>query len=421
MIASASHETWTALDAGLALSLPILLAVSAFFSGSETALFGMNAAQRRDLARSSERNAALVLLRNPRMLLITLLLGNIVINTLFFVISSVLLLRQPWGSAGDILLPIVFLLLLVLLGEIGPKLFASSRPVTVCRLIGPPMRGLHTAILPFRRALDTLVIQPLSSLTVATPPERLSLDELDALVDASGQVGLVDSHEQALLADVLALGDMTVRDVMTPRTRMVTLSIDATKQDIDSFLATNRLMRIPIHGANRDDIRGLLHIKDWLGTGESIAPLLRPTLHVPEAATVDLALRTLRTQHRQTAIVVDEYGGTAGVVSLQDLVEPLVGEIADTGTRGDTQPRPLGPGRWVLDGDFPARGILGAVLGEDDASDRAATIAGLIVHRLGRHAQADDSVLIGNVQLRVHHVDDDGRIETVIVSLEDAS
>ena len=75
----------------------------------------------------------------------------------------------------------------------------------------------------------------------------------------------------------------------------------------------------------------------------------------------------------------------------------------------------------MLDGDFPARGILGAVLGEDDASDRAATIAGLIVHRLGRHAQADDSVLIGNVQLRVHHVDDDGRIETVIVSLEDAS
>ncbi|MCH2142614.1 MAG: hemolysin family protein [Phycisphaerales bacterium] len=411
-------EFWTALDIGLAISLPALLAGSAFFSSAETALFGMNAAQRAQLARSGH-TAALSLLRQPRMLLITLLMGNMLINTLYFVISSVLLMRQPWGGWGAALLPLGLLLILVLFGEIAPKMTAASRPVTLSKWIGPPLHAGHLAIGPLRRILDRLIIQPLASLTVSQPPNPLSIEELGALLELSGADGLVDSHEQALLADVLALGNTTVRDVMTPRTRMSTLATDSTAADVDGLFKSHRLMRVPVHGRNRDDIVGILHAKDWARSPGPLTDLARPVLHIPEDARVDLALRTMRQERRQTAIVVDEFGGTAGVVDLQDLIEPIVGEISESTSQSIGQARPMGPGRWIVDGDFPARSLLSVMRGNNRQAVHASSMAGLVLQSLGRPAKVGDHASVGNVDLQVHHVDDAGRIETIIVSTED--
>lgn len=398
----------------------MLLAGSAFFSSAETALFGMNAAQRAQLERSGH-TAALSLLRQPRMLLITLLMGNMVINTLYFVISSVILMRQPWGGWGAALLPLGMLLVLVLFGEIAPKMTAASRPVMLSRWIAPPLLAAHLAIGPVRRILDRVVIRPLASLTASQPPDPLSIDELGALLELSGADGLVDSHEQTLLADVLALGNTTVRDVMTPRTRMATLAADATADDVNSLLQSHRLMRIPVHGRNRDDIVGILHAKDWARAPGDLTDLARSVLHIPEDARVDLALQTMRQQRRQTAIVVDEYGGTAGVVDLQDLIEPIVGEIAESSAEPSGHARPMGPGRWIVDGEFPARSLLSVMRGSNRQAVHAASMAGLMLQSLGRPAKVGDRASIGNVELQVHHVDDAGRIETIIVSTEHQS
>ncbi len=423
MSTSTDPVTWTALDTALAIAMPCLLAGSAFFSGSETALFGLSAKQRMDLAANhGDRTSALVLLRSPRMLLITLLLGNMVVNVLYFVIASVLMQHQSWGGGGAAVIWLGSLLALVLFGEIAPKILASSRPLSISRIVGGPVLAFHTLILPLRSLLDRFVIRPLSRLAVphqlVTP---LSLAELDALIDASATDGLVDPQEQRLLADVLSLGRTSVHRVMTPRTRMTSIPIDASRDAVQTIIHETGLMRLPVHGSDVDDILGMLHVKDWLRSPGDLRSMLRTPIYIPEVTTVDLALHSLRATGQQTAIAVDEFGGTAGIVSLHDLIEPIVGDIADDAADQPPEARPLGPGRWIVPGDFPADRLMRALLGQAKPITTAGTVGGLITRRLGRAAATGDVVNIANVTLEVHHTDDAGTIETAIVSLEESA
>jgi CBS domain containing-hemolysin-like protein len=401
--------------------MPCLLAGSAFFSGSETALFGMSAKQRLDLAATrGDRAAPLVLLSDPRMLLITLLLGNMVVNVLYFVIASVLMQHQPWGGGVAAAIWIGSLLALVLLGEIAPKTLASSRPLAISRIVGGPVLTFHRLIFPLRSLLDRFVVRPLSRLAVPHQLVKpLSLAELDALIDASATDGLVDPQEQRLLADVLSLGRTSVRRAMTPRTRMVSVSIDAPKDAVRAIIHETGLMRLPVHATDVDDIRGMLHVKDWLRNPGDLRDMLRTPIYIPEVTTVDLALQSLRDAGQQTAIVVDEFGGTAGIVSLHDLIEPIVGDIADDATEQPPEARPLGPGRWIVPGDFPADRLMLALLGRRESTMTTETVGGLMTRRLGRAAATGDVVSIANVTLEVHHADDTGTIETAVVSLEE--
>jgi CBS domain containing-hemolysin-like protein len=280
---------------------------------------------------------------------------------------------------------------------------------------------MHMAILPVRTVLDRLVIQPLSRL--ATPSRgaaSLKLRELDALIKSSAADGLVDQNEQRLLADVLALGRTRLGEVMTPRTKMVAIPLGATPETIRDTIHRHRLMRLPVRGKDLDDIHGFLHVKDWLREPTALSSLLHTPIYLPEVTTVDRALESMRTAKRQVAIVVDEYGGTAGVVSLHDLIEPLVGEIADDTTPRELEARPLGPGRWIVPGDFPAARLVTALLGRRPDLDHATTVGGFLTQRLGRLAKAGDRATIANVSIEVHHVDESGQVETAIVSIEDA-
>jgi len=407
--------TWSAL----AIAMPCLLAGSAFFSSAETALFGLSAKQRLDIAdRHGKQSAALVLLRQPRMLLITLLLGNMIINVLYFVIASILMQSQPWGAGGAALLWIGSLFALVLFGEIAPKMLASAQSTRVSRAVGGPVLAIHTIILPLRTVLDRFVGRPLARLAVPHQSAMpLSLHELDSLLDASAQDGLVEPQEQRLLADVLSLGHTTVRRAMTPRTRMVSIPIDATTKDVRSIIHKNGLMRLPVHGTDLDDILGMLHVKDWLRGHGDIKTMLRTPIYVPEVTTVDLALDSLRSSQQQTAIVVDEFGGTAGVVSLHDLIEPIVGDIVDDATDQPAEARPIGPNQWIVPGGFPAHRLMQALLGQRQHTN-VDTVGGLITRKLGRVAAQGDVITIANVNLEVHHADESGAIETIIVSLE---
>lgn len=328
--------------------------------------------------------------------------------------------HQQWGAGGAALMWVGSLLGLVLIGEIAPKMLASARSIEVSRLVGGPILALHTIILPLRTAIDRFIVRPLSRLAVphqsATP---LALHELDALLDASARDGLVEPQEQRLLADVLSLKHTTVRRTMTPRTRMISIPLDSTADEIRSIIHENRLMRLPVHENDLDDIVGMLHVKDWLRTHGDIKPMLRRPIYVPEVTTVDLAIESLRKAQQQTAIVVDEFGGTAGVVSLHDLIEPIVGDIVDDATDRPAEARPIGPNQWLVPGDFPAHRIMKALLGQRSQHLNIGTVGGLMMRELGRHPASGDVITIANVTLEVHHADETGAIETIVVSLED--
>lgn len=400
--------------------LPLMLLLSAFFSGSETALFSLNASQRQQMRRIGGGGArlALSLLQEPRMLLITLLLGNMTANVLYFVISSSLLMWLSPSWFAKLAIAIGSLLVIVLVGEVLPKMAASASPRRVSALVAPILMVVHRFIMPIRIAVNVAIITPISRLTISgLTTSGLSADELERLLAHSTASGVVNREEQQTLSDVLKLGQVTVRKAMTPRTRAVTIHIEESPDHIRELIERHHFTRIPVHGEDLDDILGVLPVKDWLrsGPGTTVTEVMAPATFVPEVATLERALELFRENGIVFAVVVDEYGGTSGVIALQDIVEELIGDIAEPVSAVSTPPRPLGPGRWIVDGDTSVR-HLRDVLGKLSEQSHATTLGGLITARLGRLPEAGDRVEIDDLLLDVHHAKQ-GHITAVIVSL----
>lgn len=413
-----------ALQVVLLCVMVVLLFGSAFFSGSETALFGLTAGERLELRRlpGTGSRSVIALLERPRLLLIMLLLGNMSMNVLYFVISSVLMMHDLFGWFGDIIFALGVLLGIVLLSELLPKYIASAHRIRFARTVGPALYGFRQGLLPLWKLIDICIVTPLNRLTApATEPPGLSSEELQALVELSGREGLLDSGEQLLLQDVLRLGHTLVRRVMTPRTRMHSLDVDAGLDDVRELVRDTRQARLPVHEGTRDEIVGILHVKSFLQQAVHDAPSVRNTMvepvYMPEVTTLDKALDHFRNTSTQMAIVVDEYGGTAGVITLEDIIEELVGELGPTSVEDIEPPRSVGPDQWSVDGNLstaPWRSILAPTLG----SRIPATVAGLVTRLLQRTAEVGDVVQISNLRLEVHHVEQD-RVTRVLLTLVD--
>ena len=400
--------------------LPFVLVMSAFFSGSETALFSLDASQRQQMRRTGRggAKAALSLLQQPRMLLITLLLGNMTANVLYFVISSVLLMWMAPGWLAKFALAIGSLLIIVLLGEVLPKMAAAASPRRFSSFIAPIMLTIHRAIVPLRVVVDVAIVTPISRLTgVSRSSDGLTADELERLLALSSASGVVDRDEQQTLSDVMQLGRTTVRRAMTPRTRMVTIQAEDSPDQVRKLIERHHFTRLPVHGEDLDDIVGVLPVKDWLRRGPEapIAESLVPATFVPEVATLERALEMFRENAIVFAVVVDEYGGTSGVIALQDIVEEIIGDIAEPMGVTSKPPRPLGPGQWIVDGDTSVRHLRDA-LGRLGSETHAATLGGFITARLGRLPEAGDRIEMDDLLLEVHHAEQ-GHVTTVLVSL----
>ena len=413
---------WSVADIWLFATLPVLLVLSGFFSGSETALFGLSETQRMQIRQDRGLAARAVesLLSHPRMLLITILISNMTVNVLYFVISSILLMKSDTGAIGEVLLVIASLMLIVLLGEVMPKLVANSRGATIALLAAPPLIALHRLIGPLRVALDIIIVGPLSRLTAPTEaPPQLSRDELAALLDLSGEAGVIDTEEERILQDVLNLGRLKVRDVMTPRVKMVAAPSTASRSDLIEIVKLNRFTKLPIYEDDLDTIIGVLSVTRYLADPQvdeqSLREQTKPMRFVPEMATLDQLLDHFRATKTQLAIVVDEFGGTAGIVAIEDVVEEIVGDISASDDETSQQPQLIGLNQWRAAGDLSVHDWAEA-FGQRLVSPRVATLGGLITAHLGRAPRPQDSVEIGGVRLEVECVGH-ARVVTAIVTL----
>lgn len=408
----------------LAMLLP-LLAGSGFFSASETALFGMSENERLALRRGHPIAGRAVesLLADPRMLLLTLLLGNVTVNTLYFVVSSVLLVQVEGSVVLEVGFAVGTLLMLILCGEIVPKLAGESRRSMVATLVATPLLALHRIILPVRAAMSRLVVEPLARLTAPrTAPPELSEEELGALLEISARQGLLESHEQELLLDVVRLQRLRVRDVHVPRVRMEVLPIDADERRIRATVQRARLSRLPVFRGDVDHLIGLLPVKRYLlaeGPRRPLETYLEPIAFVPEIASVEALLVRFRETGGTLAVSVDEFGGTAGVVALEDVVEAIVGEIVAPEEETLPPPRRLDALTWEVPGEMRIldwQDIFGAEL----ASRGAVTLGGLMLERLGRAVHPGDRVRLANVELSAGRVER-AVVRTVLVRLLSAS
>ena len=298
-------------------------------------------------------------------------------------------------------------------GELVPKSLAIAHALATARAVAGVLTTFSTVFRWLIKALNSSANWVVRRLGVA-PAEELrsarSPQELGSLVRSSAEQGTLDRSTATLLDRSLRFGELTAEELMTPRLRVVSLPIEATVHDVMDASMRTGFSRFPVHEGDLDDVRGVVHVKQVFGVPKQdrrstpVATLARPVPTVPETLPADALLERLRDSGFQLAIVVDEYGGTAGMVTMEDLVEEIVGDVRDEHDHETAPVRPLGRNSWLVSG----------LLRDDEVADATGfrmpegeyeTVAGLVLARLGRIPEVGDEVRIDGWRITVMRMD----------------
>jgi CBS domain containing-hemolysin-like protein len=337
-----------------------------------------------------------------------------VAHHLTLIAGAILLLAalEPSGIRRPYLVGGLLLVSATLAAQLAGRALAALNPerafTALWRVAYMLYHPFHPAARPFLSALERLRLASRREL-VEDEPEAAA-EEIEALIDVGRSEGLLEVEEGRLIRQVVEFHDRVVREVMTPRTEIASLPAEATIREARDRMLASRHSRLPVYRGQIDNIEGLVHMRDLVacwGTPEEsgpVAPLARPALFVPETQQVSALLREMQARRTKIALVVDEYGGIAGLVTLEDLVEEIVGEIREEHERDEREVAPEGEGRYLVRGSAAIE-ALNAALGTDVPAEGFDTVAGLIYSHLGRIPRAGEVVQLGDVRLEVVKAD----------------
>jgi CBS domain containing-hemolysin-like protein len=398
-------------------AMAALLAASFFFSGSETALFSLTWDQLRRFraARSPLRNLAARLMDDPRRLLVTVLFGNLTVNTAFFALSVLVMLdidrsHPAYARHWRIIITALAPLIVIVFGEVTPKSIAATMPVRLAPLAAGPLTVLQYVVLPVRLVLGHLVVAPLERLILGRRSLRgplVTTDELQAVVEVAAREGIVSRDEGEMLAEVLDLAHLRVREVITPRVEIIACDVRTPTAEAINLFCLSRHSKVVVYDGRLDNVCGVVYAKTALLNPEKpLRELVRKVRYVPEMKTVESLLREFRSERIQFALVVDEYGGLAGLVTLEDCLEEIVGEIEEERAEPEGMSvERLGPAEYLLAGDLSIRSW--ADLFEQDpprAGGRYLTVAGFVTSLLGRVPARGDAARWRNLEFTVEEL-----------------
>ena len=402
----------------------ILLVTSGVFSGAETAFSNISRRQAGMLAESGGKfqKLAVTLLACPRPLLSSLLFGNMAVNVLFFAMASVVSLKfgNHFSATSGAASASIAFLMLVMFGEMLPKSLAYAHSPGFCTAVSP---FCYVCMRLFSRLLiffDLIVVRPAVRLLTGTSSalkatETVTANQLISLLDLSRQRGLISNDENQLLAEVVELGLLKVRHVVRPRVDMIACEISSSPDTARNIMAENGLTKIAVYSKQIDNIAGLVNLRDLLLDPQGrLKKLVKPVEFVPEQKSVESLLEFFRESRTDTAIVVDEYGGISGQVSLEDILEELIGPLEET-THAEAVQQ-IGPMTYRLDGDLAIHDW-GSIFGIDPSQSRLSTVGGLTTALLGKIPSPGDVATLKNLTFTVEKVRK-RRIESLIISLE---
>lgn len=404
-------------EVAIAIVLTIaLLILSGFASGSEIAFFSLSPTDLNELnpdkntsdegicrlRDDSERTLATILITNNLVNVTIIMLCN-------FIFGSLVVFKAKWL---DFLVITVFLtFLLLLFGEIMPKVYSRSAPLKFCRKAVGGILLLRKLFWP----LETVLIKSGVIAEKAVPKEKrqLSVDDLEQALELTDKDDIKD--EQSMLKGIIRFGDETAKEIMTPRQDFGDIDIKSTFPEVIKFVVDNNYSRIPIYQDNEDNIRGVLYIKDllpYLGKPDNFRwqSLIRSTYFVPETKKIDDLLHEFQENKIHIAIVVDEFGGTSGLVTLEDILEEIVGEINDEYDEEEKNFTRLNSNTYIFEGktllsDFCK--ILGI---DDDEFDSvvgdADSLAGLLLELKGDFLNPHEKITFKNYTFEVMAVDE---------------
>ncbi len=404
--------------------LLILFFLSGFFSGSETALFSLSKIQIEKLVQTHPKKGQKIrnLLEQPRRLIITILLGNEFVNIAISSISAGIVIqiigqKIPWINI------LIVLPLLLLFGEITPKTIAIKNNERFSTFIISPLIYFTHWITPLRwfiRNISDRVVN-LFVKESARKGSLLTEDVIKTIIEDGEKEGILDSIEKEFIYNIFDFGDARVDEVMTPRANLFYLPAEMPLQEMIQQIKEKHYSKVPIYKENRDDIIGILFATDLIGlTPEEIIDsettlrrISRKPYFIPSTKRADELFKTFQRKKISIAIVLDEYGGVLGLVTMEDLLEEIFGEISDEYEKEDKQHEEISEHLYRVKASMPIEEF-NELIGSELSSDEVDTIGGLIFSLFGELPKVKSTLIYNNLHFTVDKIVGN-RIESIIV------
>ncbi len=402
--------------------LLFLVCCSAFFSASETALTSLSRIRLRNMVDEHVKNADLImqLLEDPNRLLSSILVGNNLVNNGASALTTALAIQMFNGNTGNGagLATIIITIIILIFGEITPKTIAAQKAEKVALIV---VKIIAVCVFVFRPVVAVLnvVTGALIRLFGCDPDEKSPLiteAELKTIVNVSHEEGVLESEERTMINNVFDFGDSKARDVMTPRTDIVAVPLDVTYEEYVRLVQEEGFSRMPVYGEDLDDIVGILYVKDIFFLNEadfSAEKFMREPFFTYESKPLDELLAELKNSRLAVAVVLDEYGGTSGMITTEDIVEEIVGEIEDEYDDEEEEIEVIKDNEFVVDGSTRLEDF-NEMVGTELESEEVDTIAGYILLLLGNFPQSGQEIEAEGLRIVVEEMDKN-RIEKLRV------
>lgn len=386
--------------------LVVLLIFSAFFSGSETALFSLSNFQKKRIQSKDPRASETIslLLASPRRTLASILIGNMVVNISAASIATILAM-SVFGEKGLAVSIVSMTLLLLIFGEVAPKTYAIRNPEAFSIFCSSPLHIFGKIIWPLRYVLRLTadIFTSLFGIKKETKP-YVTEKELKALMTISKREGIIKEEEEEMIHSIFDLGEHSVDEIMKPRVDIIGCDKSSSAQNLVSIMKDSKHTKIPIYEGTIDHIIGVIYTKEFmLNYEDNISEFIKKPLYIPETERVDNLLVKFLSGKTYIAVVLDEFGGTAGIVTLEDALEEIVGEIRDEYDKEVIAIKKEEDGSFTIMGKTAIRDV-NDELRLDLPMEEVTTINGLLLLLFGRVPKQGEHVRIKGIGFRVLEV-----------------
>ena len=395
-----------------AVTIAILIGFSGFYSSSEIAMFSLPNHRLDALVAEGRPNAATVkaLKDDPHRLLVTILVGNNIVNIAMSSISTALLGLYFSGLQAVLIATFGITSLVLLFGESAPKSYAVENTESWALRIARPLKYSEYALYPLVVTFDALtrIVNRVMGSTGAIEAPYVTRTEIQQIIESGRRAGVIEEDEQQMLQHIFRFRNRIAKEVMTPRLDIVAVPAEASLEEAIETCVENGRHRLPVFEETLDDVVGIVELGDLVGAhrgGEAVGPadLAEEPTFVPESKDVDELLQEMRRERREMVIVVDEFGTTAGLITIQDITEEIVGEILEG---GEEQPIVvIDDDTVVVQGEINVHEVNEILDVELPEGEEFETIAGFVFNRLGRLADPGDTIHHGGVRIDVERVE----------------
>lgn len=390
--------------------LIILLFFSAFFSGSEIALVSLTRFKVRQMVEKKSLGAVFIkkLKDNPHRMLATILIGNNLVNVAASVIAASLMIDVFHSYAVGITTGIMTFLILVF-GELTPKLIASQRNETISQLIAAPLWYMSVILTPVIYILDILTKLLMGILGIKAQKKVITEEEIMTMIKTAEEEGSIKEIEKEMIDSIFEFDDINISEIATPRADITLIDSESKITDAIRLISKDKYSRMPVYKDQKDNIVGILYLKDIVPylKGKKrdvcVSRVMKEPYFVPETMNIGNLLRQLQKKKEQMAIVVDEHGSVIGVVTMEDVLEEIVGEIMDETDKVDPHIRKIGKKTWMVKGKTDIDEInekLHLKIKEEGYD----TLSGFILHHIGRIPKEDEEIIYNNCVLKIEEV-----------------